>query len=318
MTCVPHLATPTMSLSYCAPPVASGEQGCGNQPASASCEREIRPRPVAPMSERGSGPSRTSGYKADEAAGTASALCTGPRRCTTEFRRFQGSKPEELSAPPPDRQRTRGTAARFTRLPLGVESIADVLSHLGSGAVIHKRRLEDILRGADFPSRLLPTGMGASGGGAPWIATQRGAEPLSLVMGPIREDFEGFVRLRLNEYVLHTWDIEATLIPAATLNSEAVESVIDRLELIARFTDKAEDVERPISVYTTDPERKVTLTLGPESVSLTPAPPSSDPALALPAEAFIRLIYGRLDAEHAASFKVRYALVRLRRVFPGP
>jgi uncharacterized protein (TIGR03083 family) len=215
-------------------------------------------------------------------------------------------------------------------------SLADVLSHIGSGAVIHKRRLEDILKGAEFPSdfsqRVWDEWNGkpsTSKRADALIADQDLVERLEslsneeqssfrFVMGPISEDFDGFVGLRLNEHVLHTWDIEVTLFPVATLNPEAVESVIDRLELITRFTGKAADVEPPLVVHSTDPQRGFTLILGPESVSLTPAQPSSDPDLVLPAEAFIRLIYGRLDAEHTPPCQGISHLDALRRVFPGP
>jgi hypothetical protein len=41
--------------------------------------------------------------------------------------------------------------------------------------------------------------------------------------------------------------------------------------------------------------------------------------LALPAEAFIRLVYGRLDPDHTPTFRGDAgALDRLRAVFPGP
>ncbi len=90
------------------------------------------------------------------------------------------------------------------------------------------------------------------------------------------------------------------------------------LELIARFTGKTLDVERPVSVRTTDPRRDFALTLRPEAVSLNASGPKSHPDPELSAEAFIRLIYGRLDPEHTPALEGRDLLAILRRVFSGP
>ncbi|MBV9412046.1 MAG: hypothetical protein JO148_10655, partial [Acidimicrobiia bacterium] len=46
----------------------------------------------------------------------------------------------------------------------------------------------------------------------------------------------------------------------------------------------------------------------------------ADPVLRMPAEAFIRLVYGRLDSDHTPSSVEGDAetLEQLRQVFPGP
>src|SRR5665213_2639577 len=44
----------------------------------------------------------------------------------------------------------------------------------------------------------------------------------ALNLGPMKFDFDRAVRLRLGEHVLHTWDIDVTFDPQATLQSEAV------------------------------------------------------------------------------------------------
>ncbi len=215
-------------------------------------------------------------------------------------------------------------------------TVADVLSHLGSGAAIFQRRLEDTLAGTETPSEFSQAIWDA------WNAkpsVTRAADALAVdqelitrlgsaaedergnfrfVMGPLSEDFAGFVGLRLNEHVLHTWDIEVTLDPTTTLSSEASKLIIDRLELIVRFTSKTSEVERRLSVRTTSPRRDFTLVLGPEAVSLIPSGPDSEPDLELPAEALIRLVYGRLDPEHTPALQGSEYLEMLRRVFPGP
>jgi MDMPI C-terminal domain len=97
-----------------------------------------------------------------------------------------------------------------------------------------------------------------------------------------------------------------------------VKHIIDGLELIVRFTGKAADVDRPMTVRTTDPRRDLVLTLGPEAVAPSPSGPESDPDLELPAESFIRLVYGRLDPDHTPVLKRRDILAALRQAFPGP
>jgi len=215
-------------------------------------------------------------------------------------------------------------------------SIADVLSHLGSGAVILQRRLEDTLAGDETPSEFSEgvwdewnakssvvkrtDGLAADQALLARLGSLRDAEraDLRFSMGPLSEDFAGFVGLRVNEHVLHTWDIEVPMDPEATLDPEASEYIIDRLELIARFTGKAADVDLHLSVRTADPRRDFALSVGPEAVTLNSSEPEPHPDLELPAEAFIRLVYGRLDPDHTPALEGHDHLVKLRRVFPGP
>ena len=110
-------------------------------------------------------------------------------------------------------------------------TIADVLSHLGSGAAIFIRRLDDILAGQEtpeeFPSAVWdewdsksPEAKRTDGLTADTAfldalegvsAAQR--EQFTFSMGPIDVDFDGFVGLRLNEHALHTWDIDVRARP---------------------------------------------------------------------------------------------------------
>jgi hypothetical protein len=75
-------------------------------------------------------------------------------------------------------------------------------------------------------------------------------------------------------------------------------------------------------VTTTDPERQFTLETG-DAVTLVPADDETVPELGvselrLPAEAFIRLIYGRLDSGHTpADEHAGVELDELRAIFPG-
>ena len=60
------------------------------------------------------------------------------------------------------------------------------------------------------------------------------------------------------------------------------------------------------------------LVLGPDAVSVEPnTAPDADAELVLPAEAFVRLVYGRLDPGHTPPVEGDADLDELRAVFPG-
>jgi hypothetical protein len=77
-----------------------------------------------------------------------------------------------------------------------------------------------------------------------------------------------------------------------------------------------------VRVSTSDPERQFTLETG-EAVTLTPsggeaASEPGQPGLRLPAEAFVRLIYGRMDEAHTPPVEsTGVQLGELRQIFPG-
>ena len=87
-------------------------------------------------------------------------------------------------------------------------------------------------------------------------------------------------------------------------------AVIDNVGLIGRFAGRTTGSGRTIDVATTDPKRGFTIELGADSVTFTPGEPSDAPDLVLPAEAFIRLVYGRLDPLHTPSLRGRRSCAR--------
>jgi uncharacterized protein (TIGR03083 family) len=238
--------------------------------------------------------------------------------------------------------RLRGVVSRLddadlTRRSYATEwTIADVLSHLGSGAVITQRRLEDVLAGAPTPDDFAP------GVWDEWNAKTPGAQrddalaadaallarveavtseeagALTFAMGPMTLDFAGFVGMRLNEHALHVWDIEVVGDPAATLPRQAAEVVVDNLDLIARFTGRPTGDTTTITVATSDPRRVFAVALESDAVTFGPGSDAGSADVELPAEAFVRLVYGRLDSEHTPPGEDSAALHVLRRVFPGP
>jgi len=215
-------------------------------------------------------------------------------------------------------------------------SIAQVLSHLGSGAVIMQRHLQDTLAGQATPDDFAPGVWNTWNAKAP--AAQRDdalaadtallarieavtpgeREAFTFGMGPMTFGFGQFVGLRLNEHAFHTWDIEAAADPAATIPRQAAELVIANLELIARYTGKPTGDTTTITVATTGPQRSFTIDLKPDTVTFGASTTAAPADVELPAEAFARLVYGRLDPGHTPPGDHGPALGTLRRVFPGP
>ncbi|MDQ4096451.1 MAG: hypothetical protein M3144_01085 [Actinomycetota bacterium] len=107
----------------------------------------------------------------------------------------------------------------------------------------------------------------------------------------------GLVGLRLNEHALHTWDIDVALDHAATIPRSIAALVVDNLELIGRYTAKPMPGEpQLVTVGTIDPQRRFIVDLTFEGATLAPSDDSTGEGdLEMPAEAFVRLLYGRLD-----------------------
>jgi uncharacterized protein (TIGR03083 family) len=215
-------------------------------------------------------------------------------------------------------------------------SIAQVLSHLGSGAVILRRRLQDIRAGTATPDEFTPSVWDEWNAKTPraqaddaLVADEAVLEALedvseaeraelTFAMGPLSLGFNEFAGLRLNEHAFHTWDIEVVLDDTARLPEDAAALVVDNLGLIARFSGRPDGQERTVAIRTTNPERDFALRLSADGVALTAGERGQHPDLELPAEAFSRLVYGRLDADHTPAFGGDAALLdALRAVFPG-
>jgi uncharacterized protein (TIGR03083 family) len=214
-------------------------------------------------------------------------------------------------------------------------TVADVLSHVGSGGVIMRRSLEDTLAGREADGSFNqgvwdewnakdPDAQAADAleADATLVAalsavTEEQRRGFAFSMGPMSLDFDGFVALRLSEHAVHTWDIEVVFDPAAELAAEAAPVMIDRVGVIAGLVGRPPETGATLRVATTEPERRLAVVLTPDSVGLQPGEPGSDPDLTLSTEAFIRLVYGRLDPDHAPAGAEGPTLDQLRQVFPG-
>ena len=220
-------------------------------------------------------------------------------------------------------------------------TVAQVMSHLGSGAEISLLMLPGALGEGEpvdrdaFPpvwdawNAKTPDAQVADGLAAGEKQVQRleqlTDEELASVKLPffgMDLDAVGMVRLRLGEHALHTWDVAVSADPAATVAPEAAALLIDNVpEFIAPRLGKPQGEEFRIRIITTEPDRDYLLTVT-DSVNMA-GWPGGDGAGAsevrMPAEALLRLSYGRLDADHTPPGVTADPadLDRLRQVFPG-
>lgn len=221
--------------------------------------------------------------------------------------------------------------------------VAHVLSHLGSGAEINLATLDQSIAGGGK----LPDGFN-QGVWARWdalgpvehrdgflAANQRLVERYESLDDAARENLRidlGFLPepvtvaaaagLRLNEFAFHSWDVRAGADPAATLAPQAVPllpaAIAPLLGWIAKL-DTLGGRSANLAVELSDPPSSLGLTLG-ESVALGETPENPDGVLRAPAEAWLRLLSGRLSPEHTpAGVEITGPLTLddLRQVFAG-
>ncbi len=217
-------------------------------------------------------------------------------------------------------------------------SIAQVLSHLGSQAEIFGLLLEAGLSGGEAPAPdAFPPIWDAWNARSPEdqardsIAANEGfvrrlealdaAELDCLHLSAFGMDLDAaaFLRLRLPEQAIHSWDIAVVLDPAATVAHDAVELLIDGLAPMVGRVGKPTPTPMTLRVTTTDPERGFALVT--DGVRLEPwSERAHDGEVILSAEELLRLVYGRLDSAHAASLRLDaspMSLDYLRAVFTG-
>jgi uncharacterized protein (TIGR03083 family) len=221
---------------------------------------------------------------------------------------------------------------------------AQVLSHIGSGAEIGLMTLpaalgdaEPVSRDAFGPVWDVWNAKSPDDQAADAIATDdrqiRTLEQLSDAQlaaismdffGMMQLDAVGVVRMRLGEHVLHTWDLAVMQDPEATVQADAVELLIDNVpQFLAPRLGKPLPEPFSARITTTGPDRDYLLTSG-ESVRMENWPGDAAagadvPQVTMPAEALLRLSYGRLDPAHTPSSVSGDpdTLDKLRAIFPG-
>jgi uncharacterized protein (TIGR03083 family) len=219
-------------------------------------------------------------------------------------------------------------------------TLADVLSHLGSGAEIGRYpivaavdRAEDAPSNQDVWDRwnALPPAEQASGSVAAnerllselegLTPEQRASAQIDLGFLPQPVPLATSLGMRLNETALHAWDVEVGLDPSAELSDESARLLLDHfastMTFLLGFVGKAEGAPPArVAVAGThsivlDPEEGVRLEAGTDGATATF---EGTPAAA------VRLLSGRLTPEHTpegVTVTGNVTLDDLRRVFPG-
>ena len=223
-------------------------------------------------------------------------------------------------------------------------TVAQVLSHLGSGAVISLATLEAALAGRPHP--------GGEANQVVWarwnaMAAQQQADEfvtanaallarytsidagtrqtLKVDMGflPAPVDLATAARFRLSEFALHSWDVRVASTPGATVRPEAVELLLDQVALMIGWLAKPAALQgRPahLRVDLTDPATSFGVKLVESGCAVGEAPEAPDGVVRLPAEAWLRLVYGRLSADRTptgVTVDGEISVDTLRQVFPG-
>lgn len=220
-------------------------------------------------------------------------------------------------------------------------SVAQVLSHLGSGAEIGFANLEAALAGRPAPSRddyqaiwdrwnaraAVEAAADALVADERHVArvealTEAELASVSMVFMGRTLDAAGIVGLRLGEHAVHTWDVEVSFEPSAVLLAQAADLMVDLMPARAvHFARGARPAATPveIAVETHEPARSWSLQIG-EDVVLAETPTAPQGRLTLGGEALVRLVYGRLDADHTpagTALEGPVSLDELRMLFPG-
>jgi uncharacterized protein (TIGR03083 family) len=218
-------------------------------------------------------------------------------------------------------------------------SVADVLSHLGSGAELGVLRLQ----AADPDSPTPEESAQVWAKWDSWTPEQQAVESiaadeayvaaleacddgtvdgLARTLAGMDLDAAQILRMRVSEHAMHGWDVAAAFDDDAVLPDIALPAVFDLLPLTLRWAAQPYDGELRVRVRTTDPDGDHVLETGHGQTRLTPADgdgAAADGELQLPAEALLRLFYGRLDPRHTPPNKASDdgLLDTLRAVFRG-
>jgi uncharacterized protein (TIGR03083 family) len=222
-------------------------------------------------------------------------------------------------------------------------TIAQVLSHLGSGAEIALLNLSDAVSGTgqfdpaafqpiwDAWNSRTPEAQAADCLTTDEQQVSRLEQLTDDELAAIRLDLfgrqldaAGLIRMRLSEHAMHTWDVAVAVDPSATVLPAAVPEVLEQISQLLSFVAKPAGDSFRVRLRTTGPDGDYLLDVG-DPVTLSSwadgaelASTGVDGTVELPAEALLRLLYGRLDPAHTPACTAEgIGLDRLRAVFPG-
>jgi uncharacterized protein (TIGR03083 family) len=223
-------------------------------------------------------------------------------------------------------------------------TVAQALSHLGSGAEIHLAAMRAAQAGSERDTDAnqavwarwnamtpreqadgyVQAGRQLDRAYAELDPTQRAHLRVPMAFLPEPAGLDLFAGMRLHEAALHTWDVEVAFDPAAAIPGDVaavlVEQYLGPLGFLLGFTAKADQLtSRPVTLTVRTPPagRTVGLRIS-DQAQLTEPPAQSDGELRLPLEALPRLLTGRLRAsDRDIEVDGPVSLDDLRRVFPG-
>ncbi|MCW2494418.1 maleylpyruvate isomerase family mycothiol-dependent enzyme [Jatrophihabitans sp.] len=220
--------------------------------------------------------------------------------------------------------------------------VAQVLSHLGSGAEITLAGFSAALNGTPAPEQSFNESVwdrwnaASPQEQAEWFLEHNAAlvETLEALPAEVRESLEiklGFLPapiplaaaagMRLNEAAQHSWDVRVAFDPTATLAEDAAAVLAEQfggtLNFLLGFTSKADALTVPAVVAIGDTGYGLEIT---DTVAATPAVADPTATFDGPLEAALRLISGRLGPDYTPeglTVTGNVSLDDLRRVFPG-
>jgi uncharacterized protein (TIGR03083 family) len=214
-------------------------------------------------------------------------------------------------------------------------SIADTMSHIGSGAVIAGQNLSNIVSGSEPDPTFNQSTWDEWNAKAPaaqvadalaansklldelQMLDEAARDAFEFSMGPFKFDFGGFVGMRLNEQALHTWDIEVTYDASAVLAEDAAGVMLKNVPIFVGFASKPTGEVIDLHVNTTSPDHHYVLSFKEDSVKLEDNEHGGHVDVELPSESFVRLVAGRLDPKHTPRGVESEHLDMLRTAFPG-
>jgi len=219
-------------------------------------------------------------------------------------------------------------------------TVAQVFSHLGSGAEIAVMMLEAALGGPPLDQEAVPAIWDTWNAKTP---QQQAADCLPADDAHIKRlegltdaelagisfhvfgmtlDAPGLIRLRLSEHAVHTWDVAVVVDPEAVVAPGAVELLVPQLTFLAERTGLTEAGPLRVRLRGTHPGVDLLLDVS-DKVTLVPWPAGgaeTDGEIATSTEGLLRLAYGRHDPAHTPPVRVTGPadlLDRTRAVFPG-
>ena len=221
-------------------------------------------------------------------------------------------------------------------------TVAQVLSHLGSGAEIGLATLTAALDGAEPPAgefnqsvwarwnAMTPQDQAAGfiEHNAALVAAFEGLssdrrETAEVALGfvPFPLSLASYAGMRLNEVAQHSWDVHVALDPSAPLAADAAQLLAEHFSggigFLLGFIGKADALREPAVVDIVG--SGFGLAIG-DSVSLTSTVTDPTATFSGPLEAAVRLVSGRLAPAYTATgvaVSGNVTLDQLRRVFPG-